>query len=315
MRNIRGIVTVAATFLLAAATGHLMQKDSAPAERVELAATGTGHPSLALITAIGVLADAPPMPALPLRKPVADPGIERAASAADVVYDDYGRSCAAPTLTLIPGPAATLGVVLAAPCFPDATVTLRHDALIFAIRTDAEGRFAGTLPALTREARLEALLPGTEWVAATASVQGLDVVNRVVLLSTAPNMHLNAFEYGAEFGSIGHVRADAPRAPDTGLGGYLTLLGDPLAVPPRLAQVYTAPASLSDVTLELDADVTAETCTHDLHATMLRVLAGRAEAGGPQALSVAMPDCDGVEGAVLLPLPGMPIALAAADHK
>jgi hypothetical protein len=315
MRNTNKIVLVAATFLLAAATGQLMQRDSAPDIRPAPVAALPLHPSVAMIAVSDAPGEVVSLPALPDRRPAADLGLTRAASAADVVYDDYGRSCAAPSLTLTPGAQATLTFALAAPCYPDATVTLRHETLVFAIRTDAQGRFTGTLPALARDVRLEALLPGNERLAAISGVQGLEALNRVVVLANAPDLALNAFEYGAEFGSLGHVRADTPRAPDTALGGYLTLLGDPAATPPALAQVYTAPAGMGDVTLELDAALTPETCDRDLRATLLRVLAGRPEARGPLALTLAMPACDGVEGAVLLPLPGMPVALAAADQR
>jgi hypothetical protein len=311
MRSIRKIATVAAAFLVAAATGHVMQQSAGSNATASQFAAALSLPT-APVVAAAVFEALPALPALPGRLPQVDLGAGRAASAADASYDSFGRSCAALQLTLQPEPGAMIALQLLAPCDGESTAILRQGALQFAVRTDAQGLYSTRLPALSHEVRVRAILPGGREIEAVAQASGLETVNRVVLLAgSSTALRLNAFESGAVWGGGGHVSAAAPRSPQSTAGGYLMQLGDAAAMPPMLAQVYSAPVALTDVALELEALLGAGSCGLDLAATVLRIMGGQPAPG--TSLTLAMPPCDGVEGAVLMPLPGLPVALARAD--
>ena len=60
--------------------------------------------------------------------------------------------------------------------------------------------------------------------------------------------------------------------------------------------------------LVLEAPVTPESCGKDLQGAVLRPVGSRTE---QVPLSLAMPDCGDGDGAVMMPLPGFPLAVAA----
>lgn len=335
MRNMRRVLTVGATFLLAAATGHLMQNGEAIGARL----LGARHipdsigtlevtkvESVANIVVPGPAAagtrsysPATPamLPALPRRLVPEDNGIHRTIPAVDPQHDAFGQGCAAPALTLTPAPGAAIHIDLTAPCHTSAPVSLRHGGIGFGARTDAAGRFTATLPALAQYARVVADLPGGERVQAAITAPGLESVNRVaVSWQAAGDLQLNAYEYGAMFGGAGHVHPAAPRQTGTDLGGYLTALGDASLPVPLRVQIYTAPADMTDIHFALEAPVTTASCNRDLTATTVRALAGTPP--DSTALSLSMPECGSPGEAVIMPLPNLPavsasLSLASAD--
>lgn len=323
----RRVTLVSATFLLAAATGHMMQNgislgggsvDGAPDEasartlgvsNVTSVANivGTDLPSMTLIN----LSDPATLPALPTRPIPPDTGIQHGSSAADARYDTFGRSCALPEMLLSTAPGAMVDMDLSAPCHPEKQILLHYGGISFNVMTDSTGRYMGVLPALSATTKVDAVLPGDEQISATIAVPGAETLNRIAISwRSAPGLGLNVFEYGADFGEVGHIHAAAPREPQTDLGGYMTSLGDPGLTQPMLAQIYTAPIGLTDVSFTLEVPVTEADCGQDITANSVRALGGAT----PEqvALSIAMPECDAVGDAIVMPLPDLPLSLASA---
>ncbi|MGD9916795.1 MAG: hypothetical protein AB7U46_02165 [Paenirhodobacter sp.] len=327
MKPLHKILMVSTTFMLAAATGHVMQNP----EAFGIAARGNGQPGAVvggdlglenitpvanveqpgkavLVSGLSIEGEAQ-LPQLPaMRAPQADPAIAALPADTDPETPGFASDCAAPVLSL---GAATQGAVrldLDAPCAAGATVTIRHEGLALPVTLDATGGWHGLVPALAQEARFEADLPGGKTLAAIEEVNDLGTLNRVVLSWTGPaQLALNAFEYGSGYGGAGHVAPTTPRNADTPLGGWMT--GFSGGSEQAHVQVYTAPASLTDVHFDLEAAVDAQSCGQDLQADLRRLIGGKAEA--PMALSIAMPDCDDAEGAVMMPLPDLPVSVAA----
>ena len=106
---------------------------------------------------------------------------------------------------------------------------------------------------------------------------------------------LHAFEGGAAYGQPGDLSAANPRTPSEALKagqGYITLLGDPAAPAPLLAEIYTFPADPAvkpDVVVE--AAVTDLTCGRELIGETLASFGGSVYVTD---LTLAMPDCDAV---------------------
>lgn len=323
----RRVTLVSATFLLAAATGHLMQNgislgggsvDGAPNEASALALglsnvtsvaniVGAELPSMTLIN----LSDPATLPPLPTRPIPPDTGVQHESSAADALYDNFWRSCAPPVMLLTAAPGAMVDMDLSAPCHPDEQVLLRYDGIGFNVMTDSTGRYMGVFPALSATTKVDAILRDDEQISTVVTVPGTKTLNRIALSwRSVPGLGLNVFEYGAGYGEVGHIHAAAPREPQTDLGGYLISLGDPGLSQPMFAQVYTAPVGLTDVSFTLEAPVTEGDCGQDINANSVRAFGGAT----PEqvALSIAMPECDAVGDAVVMPLPDLPLSLASA---
>lgn len=329
MQKLRKVSIVAATFLLAAATGHVMQTaqgpvpaaDPAPGQTIQLAAAETKATG-AQVTGL-TISEVAALPQLPMR-PLSPEALPADAELpAEPAVQGFQPPCAAATLALDAMPRGLVSVLLSAPCAPGATVTLRQGPMGFAARLDAAGRWSGVIPALGPEVAVATLLPSGERLEANRSVTGTDLIDRTILLWTGPAaIQLNAYEYGSAYGGAGHIFAAAPRTPDTPLGGYLLSYGDGAEGPH--AEVYSAPAAMTDIRFDLEAPVTAASCGRDLQAQVLRVRAGRIEA--PVPVSFAMPDCAepgagdadllpdaDLGGSVVLDLPQAVVSLAATN--
>ena len=140
------------------------------------------------------------------------------------------------------------------------------------------------------------------------------MIERVVLQWQAPAaLQLNAYEFGAGYGDVGHVYAGAPRSAGLTDQGFLTVLGDPGIERAHLAQVYSYPRGETPrngrVALEIEAPVTDAICGQPLTANTIE-LHGTASAQVRQ-IRIDMPACDGQGGYLVLPgvLPELQIAL------
>lgn len=209
-------------------------------------------------------------------------------------------------LALVAVPPAMIDVAFDAPCHPEARAVLRHAGLAVTGQTSLAGTLDLQLPALAALAEVTVALSGGPSVRAEVAVPDLAAYDRVVVQwQNADAFQLHAFEFGADFGSPGHVSAASPAGPDRalgGVGGFLTLLGDSRPDWPLLAEVYTFPsermARSGAVELVLEAAITAETCGRELLGETLEMRRGgevtRTE------IDVGMPECDAIGGFVLL---------------
>jgi hypothetical protein len=194
---------------------------------------------------------------------------------------------------------AMVAIDVAAPCHPDAVVTVTHSGMTIAARTDAVGLMTLDLPALEAPAFVTVTLPDGSASDVTVDVPDLAGYDRVAIAWSGDlGVELHALEDDASWMSAGHIRPDAPRGGTA--GSFLTLLGDKTLAAPRLAQIYTmaridGPAS---VNLTIDAPVTLANCTQSVEARVLRVQNGSGVEMTP--LGFTYPTCDAAGDTLVL---------------
>ncbi len=238
---------------------------------------------------------------VPLQRPPVMPDrVDTPTTQPPDVHDDarmspFGFDCT-PALTLKARDAAMIEARLFAPCDPRERVALRHGALEIDLTTDAFGRAATMLPALSEVATVTALLP-RQAVEAGLYISDAEAFSRVVIVwEGARVFRMNAYEFGATEGQAGHIRAGFGKTASRamrGTGGFLVTIGDGSG---RSAEVYSFPTGYSPlhgvVKLVVEADVTDETCGQQAKATALQ----SRPLGGMTAtdVRVTLPGCDRV---------------------
>lgn len=217
-------------------------------------------------------------------------------------------------LVVTPEAGAMLDMSLFAPCDGDAAVRVSHAGLNFDTRIAADGQLMLAVPALQVDAELTVTFADGRTVVDAVEVADAAVYDRVAIQWEGPAvLDMNAYEFGADFGSANHIHPGNPATPRDVARGFLTILGDPELDMPRLAQVYSFPTGLSarmgQVALELEVAVTEASCAQPLRIETLEVLSGSA----PQIYEIRldMPECDGLGGYLVLKnlLPELTIAL------
>jgi hypothetical protein len=194
-------------------------------------------------------------------------------------------------------PAALVRLTLSAPCAPSAQVNITHEGMLFSIVTDATGRATALAPALTASAVFQADLGEDGDASVAVTVPDVNDYDRAVLQwrgLAGPEIH--AREFGADYGTPGHVWHGAPRSADVavaGTGGFLMRLGDGQGPNPQMAEVYTFPSIATrqsgKVAFSIETPVSPRTCGHDLKARTIQASPG----ADPFAsdLTIAVPDC------------------------
>lgn len=330
----RRILTVGTTFFLAAATGHVMQNGltlgsltpdapGATSPAVETPATD----SVALdmpATLVPVRSETalPEFPAAPVttlssgtllaaRMDAVADSYQIPATDADAQYSVFGIPCGASGLSLSVGARGLLTARLSAPCHPSERVIFTHAGLSFAMLTDAAGMAEVVIPAMTRDATVEAAFVDDAPLTAQRTVPELDRLRRFAI-SGGGDLRLNVYEDGAAHGAAGHYSAAVPGDPAVPGGASVVTLGDPEVDLPIIAQVYTASAAATAISVEAEAEVTAMNCAQTVKAHVISMAAGQIALR--ETLSQSMPACDAVGDLVIAPLPGWdgPMTLAAA---
>ncbi|MEW2912142.1 hypothetical protein [Leisingera sp. JC11] len=188
-------------------------------------------------------------------------------------------------------PIAMVSLTVTAPCHGGERLTVHHSGMSFTVSLDPTGRYAAQVPALTRTAVYIAETASGGGTVAVAEVAGVEAMERVVLQwSGHSGLEMHAREFGAEYGSAGHVwHGAAPGA----AAGQVVRLGDPSLLAPRIAEIYSVPASQPErfgtVSLTAEAEVTGLNCGREISAQALQLRGGRLSSND---LVVAMPDCD-----------------------
>ncbi len=319
MRDKR-LATAVATLLAAFATAHLMQfglsagraaSGSDQAAPIGLATfvtwrdrgTGSGLPATPAAPPVAGAAAAS-LDAPALRRPPDDRGVPETLGARGD-RSGFGLACAR-RLALVPLAGAVVEARLDAPCDPGVRVELRHADLRFAVLTGPDGTAAPRLPALTADARVEAVFADGTVVTAEAVVPDVAEVERVVLVSDGwSGLTLRAFE-GASW------RGEDAYALTTARPGAMLRLGDPEIEAPLLAEVYTAPAGRfapsGGARLQVEADLSPANCARDVIADIVRSSGGVASA--PQPLRLSLPACGEDGGLLVVDLPPADIRIA-----
>jgi len=297
----RRVLTVGATFFLAAATGHIMQngdsigarlRGSASTETIELAVTKpevvqAERPAPAAPDAVGDALAALPagavatLPDLPdILAPTLAPGLRlaarvatleqgytRAPSAADLTYSPFGLVCEATGLALAAGPDATIAVTLKAPCHADERVTLRHAGLAATLKTDAGGQLTLSLPAMTAKAEVTVGFADGSLVRADVSLPDIATVDRMALTWR------------------GNAKFDLAAL---GSDGQVTTLGDAALAGAHQLQILSRPHG-SETQSRIEAAVSSAVCGREVRATVMQMAGGRT--GTPVPLSIQLPGC------------------------
>lgn len=274
--------------------------------RVNLASAAEPPSDMMLAAAESAATVVPVAPRLPLAPPVtlaaATPEV---APAAPLVPS---RSECPVTLDLALVPGAMIGVTLLAPCAPNARVVLQHEGLVVTGLTTATGSLFTTLPAMTTQARIAAVLADGSRVETTLTVPEAAGFHRFgVQWQGDDAFQVMAYENGAGFGAKGHIYGLQPgMASDR--GGFLHLLGDPAAPMPLLAEVYTYPKGQTPVEVVIESAVTAKTCGRELLGEVLMVAQGEVLVTD---LTLAMPDCAAIGDFLVLNNLAQDMTLAA----
>jgi len=196
--------------------------------------------------------------------------------------------------------AAMVELSLNAECYPNERVTFHHSGMMFTEATDSDGKLFVKVPALADNAVFIVAFANGEGALANAEVSSLEFYDRMVVQSKANGaLHINAFEFGAEFSGEGHVTVNSDRTmvdAAKGKGGFITELGNHDLGEALVAEIYTFPTSTSkvegEVHVSVDAEVTDENCGQRIEAQTLEVRGGGAMK--VQDLTLPIPSCDAV---------------------
>lgn len=307
MAKYRRYITAGGILVCALGIGYFMQAGRSGAQSPDATAIfDVGEPEIK-ITQI-TLTSAAPTPPAAMPEPAALPGapVTLALATDELLADNFPEEESVPgfacdyTMTAEPLAAAMVKVTLDAPCMINEKFTLHQSGMMFTEVTDDKGQSVLTVPALGENAVFIASFANGEGAIATAVVDTFAYYDRfVVQWGGQSGMKIHALEYGADFGDQGHVwdnaAYDMARAAH-GEGGFLTRHGAPDLDNALLAEVYTFPTETAlragDVSLRVEAEVTAGNCGRDLEA---QTIATGGESGlKVQDIVLAMPDCDGI---------------------
>lgn len=317
----RRLATAGVTLAVAFGTGYLMQNGGSVAARLS-GPSEKAKPSVSAPVEEAVDEVKAALPELPADIAVPDLGTGRSiihtrrlaaldsGFQAPVLSDastptPFEIACK-PVLTANSAPGAMIDVQLTTPCNGNSRITVQHGPLSFADVTDADGNYSVSVPALQKEAKVDVTFEGGDRVSTKALVLTVDGYNRSALVwDGQPGLHVRAFEFGADYGDAGEVWAGAPRSPEHGvqaLGGFLTQLGNPDVLNPKLAEVYSFPADRMTkdgvVRMIVEASVTDQTCGKVVVGNTIEV--GTDGQMREVALELAMPDCDTAGGFLVL---------------
>ncbi|MHA6264326.1 hypothetical protein ACXYMO_14060 [Arenibacterium sp. CAU 1754] len=202
------------------------------------------------------------------------------------------------TATATPAPMASVDLSVVAPCQGNERLTIHHTGMMFTETTNADGRLAVTIPALSEDAIFVVEFENGKGAVAMAHVPSLAEFDRIALQWNGHSgFQVHAREFGASYGDKGHVwSGNSEAASDIASGGVVTRLGDGETLIPRLAEVYTYPTGTTKqtgvVTLTIEAEVTQANCGRDIAAQAIELRHDKKLR--TQDLVLAMPNCGAV---------------------
>lgn len=241
---------------------------------------------------------------------VSDPAAQ-SAEAALQAGDGTITDCRA-DMALIPQAGAMIDLGLLAPCRPNERVVIRHGGLVITGQTSAAGTLIASVPAFAAPAEVQMdFIDGTS-ISQSVEIEGLGDFDRfAVQWMQGDAFSLHALTPGADYDSAGHISAINPGR-SSSEGNFLTVLGDPAAERPLMAEVYTWPkgqtAADSPIAFSLEAAVTPQSCGREMPAETLQLTGGKLLV---RELSISMPDCTATGEFLVLPNPVSPEKLAA----
>jgi len=332
------IVTVLITVFMAWATGFAMQnsdsiaeifgrKEGPPLQHVRLASADMNGETDDVFVSSTAL---PSLPASMLRSGF--PAVRLTGSAGllfpqketvsagilenEARFSPFGIACGPRLSAIAARERAEVRLMLDAPCKAEQIVEILHEGLVFTELTSRTGHVSVTVPALAEKARFTVRFADRTMVHAMAEVPEVIDHDRIVLLWQGnADLNIRALEFGADYGDVGHVQAEAPghAAGRDEVRGIIMRLGRsdrPENV--RHAEIYSFPRAMSNrsgaVRLALEAGVNAFTCDREIEATALwKTVAGVMR---PTDIVLFMPGCNRIGNRLVLKnvLPDLKIA-------
>lgn len=201
-------------------------------------------------------------------------------------------------LKATPAAAAMVDLTLSAPCLTGERVTIHHNGLKFTEIVGDDGALHLTVPALVEQAMFVVAFTNGDGAVARTEVSSLAFYDRVAVQWTGDSgLQLHAREYGADYGTDGHVWWGHPRditAIVDGQGGFMTRLGNAALPEASMVEVYTFPSGTSQtegsIVISLEAEVTETNCSNPVAAKTFEILdSGELRV---QEISMSLPDCD-----------------------
>ena len=196
-------------------------------------------------------------------------------------------------------------VELDAPCQPNEQLTVHHNGLMFSETTDANGHLKTIVPALSSRAVFMMQFANGDGAAAQTSVSELPLFGRAVLQWHGDaGFQLHAREFGADYGSTGHIWSGTESPVHKALEdnhGFVLRLGNPDVNEPFLAEVYTYPLVQSEqrgtIDLTIEAEIHARNCGLDIEAQSIELVGGDLKT---QDVVLSIPDCEAIGSFLVL---------------
>lgn len=251
------------------------------------------------------------LPEDPVVKPLAQPQTkdlgaklpdDTPSGTADAVSDQnafsgFGLSCDV-ALTATASAAAMVDLELTAPCYGSSPVTVTHSGLKFTAATNDAGTLKISVPAMAEDAKFTLRLDtGAEAKAEVKVEDFTEFFRAAIQWQGSTGLQIHAFEFGSSYDDPGHVWAGSSHSPARGerrAGGFLTTLGVAAIPGAWVTEIYTFPSEGTPdqgvVRLNIEAEVTAQTCGRDVKAEVLQPgFDGTAE---PVELTLSAMGCD-----------------------
>ena len=202
--------------------------------------------------------------------------------------------------------AAMVNLSMTASCLPDERVTVHHNGMIFTETTSGTGKLDITVPALSQEAVFIVAFSNGDGAVAQTTVEELIDFDRVVLQwKGQTGFEIHAREFGADYGTRGHVWSGEPgdiAAAVTGNSGLIMKMGDPNVPDALFAEVYSFPKGATsqngDIALSVEAEVNNVNCGLELEAQSLEI--GDDSLIKTQNLTLSVPECDAIGNFLVL---------------
>ena len=301
------LITAGGTLLCALGIGYFMQSTAPakPAPQEAAAAAKDATEEKVELEQITLTSAVPTLPKTPEPVVLPSQNVEQAALSGDDVANAPAEQ-AQPQLaceydlTAQPEAAAMVRLNLSAPCMTNERFTLHHNGMMITQATDDAGQSEMIVPALNETAVFIVAFANGEGAVANVQVTSLEYYDRaVVQWKGNSGMQIHALEYGADYGSDGHVWADASRDQSSaalGQGGFITRHGASDMDGALVAEVYTFPSGIMTdagaVALSVEAEVNQANCGRDIEAQSIQKMAdGSLQT---QDLVLAMPDCNAI---------------------
>ncbi|MGB3246144.1 MAG: hypothetical protein WBB25_16540 [Sulfitobacter sp.] len=239
---------------------------------------------------------------LSLDLPATDPELTKVSAPQLLPEPAFSEGSSMPSCEVLaharPMAGAMVNLTLEAACLPNERVTVHNNGMIFTQTTSAKGTLDLNVPALAEEAVYIMAFSNGEGAVAQTKVEDFVDFDRVVLQWKGDTgFEIHAREFGADYGSNGHVWQGAPgdiASAIIGDGGFTLRYGDVKAPDALLAEVYSFPKAangrLRSVELTVETEVSDINCGLEIEAQTLEIQSGSQMK--TRNLTLSVPGCD-----------------------